>query len=204
MKKYLSLIAFAVMAVFSLTFVSCGDDDEDEPTNSSVDESELLVTMNGQRLYVYQEKGVVSRNQLAFIDNYEETPSHAAFMDAEDWENSKYLYVLDLCFSRFSLGDVGKELKLCNIPWSHVLNGYSEWEFKNTFGYVKSIRDGFSDEFAYVSGKILFQSLNTSKREIIIKFDNVVFECVEHEKSNMKNDKIVLNGSCKYYYYKEN
>ena len=28
MKKHLSFIAFAMMAVFSLAFVSCGDDDE--------------------------------------------------------------------------------------------------------------------------------------------------------------------------------
>ena len=30
MKKYLSLMAFAMMAVFSLAFVSCGDDDEED------------------------------------------------------------------------------------------------------------------------------------------------------------------------------
>ena len=29
MKNYLSFIAFAMMAVFSLSFMSCGDDDED-------------------------------------------------------------------------------------------------------------------------------------------------------------------------------
>ena len=29
MKKYLSFMAFAMVAVFSLTFISCGDDDED-------------------------------------------------------------------------------------------------------------------------------------------------------------------------------
>ena len=32
MKKYLSFMAFAMMAVFSLAFVSCGDEDEDEIT----------------------------------------------------------------------------------------------------------------------------------------------------------------------------
>lgn len=37
MKKYLSFIAFAMMAVFSLAFVSCGDDDDDEPSNSNSD-----------------------------------------------------------------------------------------------------------------------------------------------------------------------
>ena len=30
MKKYLSLFAFAMVAVFSLSLISCGDDDEDE------------------------------------------------------------------------------------------------------------------------------------------------------------------------------
>lgn len=30
MKKYLSFIAFAMMAVFSLSFMSCGDDEDDE------------------------------------------------------------------------------------------------------------------------------------------------------------------------------
>ena len=35
MKKYLSFMAFAMVAVFSLAFVSCGDDDEDEDEPSS-------------------------------------------------------------------------------------------------------------------------------------------------------------------------
>ena len=38
MKKYLSFIAFAMLAVFSLSFVSCSsDDDESEPTENSSD-----------------------------------------------------------------------------------------------------------------------------------------------------------------------
>lgn len=39
MRKYMSFMAFAMMAVFSLAFVSCGDDDEDdyiEPTATIV------------------------------------------------------------------------------------------------------------------------------------------------------------------------
>lgn len=35
MKKYFSLIAFAMLAVFCLAFVSCGDDDDEGGENSS-------------------------------------------------------------------------------------------------------------------------------------------------------------------------
>ena len=36
MKKYFSLIAFAMLAVFSLAFVSCGDDDDElDPSNKN-------------------------------------------------------------------------------------------------------------------------------------------------------------------------
>ncbi|MDO4950571.1 MAG: hypothetical protein Q4E49_00745 [Bacteroidales bacterium] len=35
MKKYLSLFAFAMMAVFSLAFVSCGDDEEEDGADTS-------------------------------------------------------------------------------------------------------------------------------------------------------------------------
>ena len=35
MNKYIKYMAFAMMAVFSLAFLSCGDDDDDEPANGS-------------------------------------------------------------------------------------------------------------------------------------------------------------------------
>lgn len=41
MKKYLSLMAFAMMAVFSLTFVSCGDNDEEKDKYG-------LININGE------------------------------------------------------------------------------------------------------------------------------------------------------------
>jgi len=36
MKKYFSFIAFAMMAVFSLAFVSCGDDDDDDVSGGNI------------------------------------------------------------------------------------------------------------------------------------------------------------------------
>ena len=48
MKKYFSFIAFAMMAVFSLAFVSCSDDD-DEKTGSS---SELVGTWEDRKSVV--------------------------------------------------------------------------------------------------------------------------------------------------------
>lgn len=43
MKKYINIMAFALFAVFSLSLVSCGDDDEDENGGSSAS-SELVGT----------------------------------------------------------------------------------------------------------------------------------------------------------------
>ena len=47
MKKCLSFMAFAMMAVFSLAVVSCGDDDDDEPTNV---DSDYVGTWSVQRV----------------------------------------------------------------------------------------------------------------------------------------------------------
>lgn len=107
-----------------------------------------------------------------------------------------------LCFSRFSLADVGSELDLCPVSWK-ATGGYGSWEFQNSFSYVKKARDGKVDQFAYVSGKITFHGLNVEKRELQVKCDNVVFECVKHDDSNMKCDQIILNGICAYIYYSE-
>ena len=47
MNKYIKFLAFAMMAVFSLAFVSCGDDDEDEPSASG-----SQIEINGVKHYV--------------------------------------------------------------------------------------------------------------------------------------------------------
>lgn len=48
MNKYIKFMAFAMIAVFSLAFVSCGDDDDDEPTSASGSQIEI----NGVKHYV--------------------------------------------------------------------------------------------------------------------------------------------------------
>lgn len=53
MKKYLSFITFAIMAVFGLALVSCGgDDDEDSEFNEGGGvTSTTMTTINGKRIY---------------------------------------------------------------------------------------------------------------------------------------------------------
>lgn len=206
-KNIYFLLAIMIMAMVSVEFTACSvdDDDDDKSINSNPggeDDSETFtMTMDGETLYEYKQTGVASNNLLAFISNHEETPSKAFFMDAEDWDSSSYWYELQLCFSRFSLTeDVGKELKLCPVSWK-ATSGYGSWEFENSFAYVKTVRDGKADVFSYVSGRITFHSLNVQKGKLQIKYDNVVFECEKHENSNMKRDKVVLNGICTYTYY---
>lgn len=46
MKKYLSFMAFAMMAVFSLAFVSCDDDDEDDISSEATIVGTWEVTYN--------------------------------------------------------------------------------------------------------------------------------------------------------------
>lgn len=47
MNKYIKFMAFAMMAVFSLAFISCGDDDNDEPSASG-----SQIEINGVKHYV--------------------------------------------------------------------------------------------------------------------------------------------------------
>ncbi|MBO5602980.1 MAG: hypothetical protein J5957_10360 [Prevotella sp.] len=47
MNKYIKFMAFAMMAIFSLAFVSCGDDDDDEPSASG-----SQIEINGVKHYV--------------------------------------------------------------------------------------------------------------------------------------------------------
>ncbi|MBO6296196.1 MAG: hypothetical protein J6M54_01590 [Prevotella sp.] len=47
MSKYIKFMAFAMMAVFSLVFVSCSDDDDDEPSASG-----SQIEINGVKHYV--------------------------------------------------------------------------------------------------------------------------------------------------------
>ena len=46
MNKYIKFMAFAMMAVFSLAFVSCGDDDEDNDLGFRIVLDNGVIDMN--------------------------------------------------------------------------------------------------------------------------------------------------------------
>lgn len=52
MTKFLRFMAFAMVAIFSLSLSSCGDDDDDEPKNGgNTDKGQYTFTINGKTYY---------------------------------------------------------------------------------------------------------------------------------------------------------
>lgn len=86
MKKYLSFMAFAMMAVFSLAVVSCGDDDDDEPTNV---DSDYVGTWSVQRVegWGYDEDNSFEYVQLKSDGTYIDVQE----LTEEDIEDDEFL-----------------------------------------------------------------------------------------------------------------
>lgn len=147
MKKYLSLIAFAVMAVFSLTFVSCGDDDE-EPS-FGFDQIEINGTKQELFSTLFSWEDMTSILGLDLDDNY--AMFGFGLMNGDG-------YILSCqCPYEPKKGDVISNMKNFVVE-------------PDITGQKKGIK------YPYVSGTAKIVDTNVSKEELTLKLENVKFE----------------------------
>ena len=149
MKKYLSLIAFAVMAVFSLTFVSCGDDDE-EPS-FGFDQIEI----NGTK---YDDVYTTSLMWTDFVSMYGEDylDENKAVFGIGRFNGDCYTFNYT-CPYEPKKGDVISNMK------NFVME-------PDITGQTKDI------EYSYVSGTAKITDTNVSEELITIQFNNLKFK----------------------------
>ena len=69
MKKYLSLFAFAMMAVFSLSVISCGDDDEDVFEASVVGTWEVTYVKATSSFDLDEDEGLKIGDRMTFYSD---------------------------------------------------------------------------------------------------------------------------------------
>lgn len=84
MKKYLSFIAFAMLAVFSLSFVSCSSDDDESPSKEN---SDFVGTWSVQYLAGYGET-------LDDEFDYMQMKSDGTYIEVQEDETAKNGYVV--------------------------------------------------------------------------------------------------------------
>ena len=108
MKKYLSLIAFVMMAVVSLSLTACGDDDDDDNVGST---SELVGTWDIVNTTYYstgESPEVESGDGAYWVFTADKLTVH----DSEDLANGKsFDYTYD---------SSSKELHIAGYPLFHV------------------------------------------------------------------------------------
>lgn len=157
MKKYLSLFAFAMVAVFSLAFVSCGDDDEDDDYEPSVKGSQLVINGKTYNVSYDYQVGVM----------WLEPPlgSVIQFCTGKDgMVNCDKIYTFG-----FVAWDGEKSIEprvgldISKIEFS--LNGELLWNF--------TLTDDDDNECDYVSGSLVIVAIDKSQESMILKFNDL-------------------------------
>lgn len=155
MKKYLSFMAFALMAVFSLTLASCGDDDEEELQNGSNSEIDytlqasgrvVVSDLDGNQLYVSIVKDAGYRIWTTDYNMSDATISFKAFMSPEDGLNtSKKLTMIALdppAGESLEVGKISDNGRLSFSYYKYDREGYIE---------TKSVQNWFDGTVEIVS-----------------------------------------------------
>lgn len=133
MKKFLSFMAFAMLAVFSLAFVSCSDDDDENENTGST--SELVGTWDViNTTYYYDGLGsdIEDGNGAYWVFSANKLTVH----DSEDLMNGKsvdYIYDNDSKELKVSGFPVYKVTELTNttlVMRAEVIGGHQITKFK--------------------------------------------------------------------------
>lgn len=157
MKKYLSLFAFAMVAVFSLAFVSCGDDDEDDDYEPSVKGSQLVI--NGKTY------NVPFNNQIGVIWS---TPPVGSVIQFCTDKNGKLNYD-DIYTFGFPAGD-GENY------WEPKIGmdiSKLEWCFMGDIIHSFTLTDNDDRDCDYISGSLIIVEINKSQESITLKFNDL-------------------------------
>ena len=108
MKKYLSLIAFVMMAVVSLSLTACGDDDDDANVGST---SELVGTWDIINA-TYYSTGKSPEFESGYGAYWVFTADKLTVHDSEDLANGKSF--------DYTYNSSSKELRIAGFPLFHV------------------------------------------------------------------------------------
>ena len=158
MKKYLSLMAFAMVAVFSLTFISCGNDDDDEPS-SDYDQIEI----NGTKYDVF----TTSLVWTDLVSIYGEDMMRGLYGDDYLDENKAIFVIAHLNGDCYTFDYTCPYEPKKGDVISNMKNFVMEPDIT---GQAKDI------EYSYVSGTAKITDTNVSKELITIQFNNLKFK----------------------------
>ena len=175
MKKYFSLIAFAMMAVFCLSFVSCGGDDDDEFDEGGA--YSFSFTRDGKR---YDVENVDWINPLFGHENYKK----GNYFCLEFYQMAGQIHII------FPYSQYGK-----NVQPSFFKVGYSDFgEDATDIEYYGQFDTWYGE---YVSGSA--KVIKNSGKSITVQFINYTFEVGWY--GNDKTHEFILNGTLEFKCY---
>lgn len=132
MKKYLSFMVFAMMTVFSLIFVSCSSDDDNNGSSSELVGTWDLVNTT----YYYEDESLGSDTEDGNGTYWVFTENKLTVHDSEDLMNGKSIdYIYDsnskeLKISGFPIYKVTKLTSSTLVMRADIIGGYVITNFK--------------------------------------------------------------------------
>lgn len=145
MKKYLSLMAFAMIAVFGLAFVSCDDDDEMSISNGEIEingvkyKTTTEITMEGSWNEDGDNEGSFTVAVLNNVGGTEDVWYETFYFESDKMPKE---------------GDDFAQMSLTQSP-------------------MDDLYESIFDDFSYVSGSAKVKSVNKSKGLMTISFNNL-------------------------------
>lgn len=160
MKKYLSFMAFALIAVFSLAFVSCGDDDDDEDDPST---SGYKIEINGKS---YE----INPNQIGVIWNEPPVGSVISFdtgkygMMSDDSKSYIFGFLAWDQETSYDEPKVGMDITV----FGRTVEGAGMYDYGKL-----SLTDDDDIECDYISGSLIITEIDKKEETITLKFINL-------------------------------
>ena len=192
MKKYFNFMAFAMVAVFSLTFISCGNDDDKDEPNSKVN-SDLVGTWKG--LSISTSFNGVDGVSEEYIQMKDDGTYVYAFYDDEDgfsMTEGKWYVKEDRLYIRTNLfqeyGDMQSEDMTISYRIVELKKQYMTIELMGIVCKCEKVADSEMEAFV--------KKYNVSGAQLTV--NGVVWEASnEHANTFSAND---LNGTYDYYW----
>lgn len=156
MSKHIKFMALAMMAVFSLAFVSCSDDDDDEPSAT------------GSQLVINGKSYNISFNQTGVMWNEAPLNSIVQFSTGKDGIMSSDGKIFTFGFPAFDNDKyiepkVGLDISKLKYEISEIGETIAEF----------TLEDDNEVECNYISGSLIITELNQSQGSITLKFNDL-------------------------------
>lgn len=160
MKKYLSFMAFAMLAVFSLAFVSCGDD-EDDDYEPSTKGSQL--TINGKTYDIsFNQMGVIwSEPPVGSVLQFDTGKNGILSDDGEIYTFGFLSWDQEATYYEPKVGmDITK--------FGRTVEGADMYDFGKL-----ELTDDDDKNCYYVSGSLIITGIDKKKETMTLKFNNL-------------------------------